>query len=893
MTNLRRVVFVSMSFFIFGAANAAEIVPTDIQQPGTQPGEVGNLESPNKCDNCHGGYNSAVEPAHNWRGSMMSHAGRDPIFWATVAIAEQDFDGAGDLCIRCHSTTGWLAGRSTPTNGSGLSASDSDGVDCDFCHKITNPDNSEHIGVMNSPFVANENNPDDPVFDWNEANGIEGYSGSGMASLWGDSDKLGPYDNADARHQFMQSKFHRDRDFCGTCHDVSNPAVGNLAHNHGAQPTADPVTANGQLGGAVDGKAAFNNPPYKYGVVERTFSEYKSAQISNTLVSDYPNLPADLQGGALAAMYNATTLNGTTDGNYQNPSAPRYFSCQTCHMRPVTGEGANKRGVPVRTDLPLHDLTGGNYWMPLAIQYLDSKGKLRLGGGMDATLTSAMLDGALRAKEQLNLAASLSLSANGAAVKIVNHTGHKLISGYPEGRRIWLNIKWYDGAGVLVREDGEYGEIGVTVDGFNVRSIIDLSATNTRIYEAHMGMTQEWAAQLISLGYPPDLALGFDRLSGDVSFSLGELASLPAGSEHETFHFVLNNTVIMDNRIPPYGMSYDLARVRNALPVPATQYGGGAPGSTYNYFDEVPLNRPAGASSAVINLMYQPTSWEYIQFLNLGNNTAAGAFLADEGKNMQEAWLHTGMAEPHIMASTTWGTPPGECNAATPALLAAEPGDKQVLVSWAEFAGDPDTTGYKLYYDQAGKAQLVTDLVCPPELQGSCDNFTDTGLTNGQEYCYKVTSYGAVCESDFSNILCAVPTQPGQAITAGVVEPMQTGSWVTQGKGKNTTTEFVLGSSFNLGDSIIIQATVRDQNGLAVTGATVAFSISGPESINLTTEPTDVNGVAEVSWATNAPNRKGQGGTATGSYTVTTINVTASGYVWDQAPVNTIFTLNP
>jgi hypothetical protein len=882
-----------MSFFIFGPAFAAEIVPTDIQQPGTQPGEIGNLESPNKCDNCHGGYNSAVEPAHNWRGSMMSHAGRDPIFWATVAIAEQDFDGAGDLCIRCHSTTGWLAGRSTPTDGSGLAASDSDGVDCDFCHMVTNPDNSEHIGMMNNPFVANESNPNDPIFDWDEANGIEGYLGSGMASLWGGSDKLGPYDNAEARHQFMQSKFHRDRDFCGTCHDVSNPAVGNLAHNRGTQATADAVVANGQLGGEVDGKAAFNNPPYKYGIVERTFSEYKSAQISNTLVSAYPDLPADLQGGALEAMYNATTLNGTTDGNYQNPPAPRYFSCQTCHMRPVTGEGANKRGVPVRTDLPLHDLTGGNYWMPLAIQYLDSQGKLRLGGDMSTALTSAMLDGALRAKEQLNLAASLSLSGNGNSVKIVNHTGHKLISGYPEGRRIWLNIKWYDGTGALLREDGEYGEIGVTVDGVNVKSIVDLSATNTRIYEAHMGMTQEWAAQLISLGYPSDLTLGFDRLTGNVAYTLGQLASSAEGSEHETFHFVLNNTVIKDNRIPPYGMSYDLARVRNALPVPAAQYGGGTPGSTYNYFDEVPLNPPADTSSAIINLMYQPTSWEYIQFLNLGNNTSAGAFLADEGKNMQEAWLNTGMAEPHIMASTTWGTPPGECNKATPALLSAEPGDKQVLVSWEELTGDPDTTGYKLYYDQAGKAQLVTDLACPPESQGSCGNFTDTGLTNGQEYCYKVTSYSVICESDFSNILCAVPTQPGQAITAGVVAPIQTGSWVTEGKGKNATTEFVLASTFNLGDSIVIQASVKDQDGLAVAGATVTFSISGPESINLMTEPTDANGFAEVSWATKAPNRKGQGGTAAGSYTVTTEGLTASGYVWDQVPVSTTFTLSP
>lgn len=82
------------------AASAADSVPTDIQMPGTQPREVSNLDTPDKCDNCHGGYDNTVEPDHTWRGSMMSNAGRDPIFWATVAIAEQDFPGAGDLCIR-------------------------------------------------------------------------------------------------------------------------------------------------------------------------------------------------------------------------------------------------------------------------------------------------------------------------------------------------------------------------------------------------------------------------------------------------------------------------------------------------------------------------------------------------------------------------------------------------------------------------------------------------------------------------------------------------------------------------------------------------------------------------------------------------------------------------
>ena len=88
---------------------SATTVPIEVQMPGTQPDEVGNLESADRCDNCHQDTDPVVNIAHEWRGSMMSHAGRDPLYWATVAIAEQDFDGSGDLCIRCHTLGGWLA----------------------------------------------------------------------------------------------------------------------------------------------------------------------------------------------------------------------------------------------------------------------------------------------------------------------------------------------------------------------------------------------------------------------------------------------------------------------------------------------------------------------------------------------------------------------------------------------------------------------------------------------------------------------------------------------------------------------------------------------------------------------------------------------------------------
>jgi len=693
--------------------SAAVTVPNEIMMPGTQPQEVQNFESPDKCDNCHGGYDIgraySNEPAFGWRGSAMGNAGRDPIFWATLAIAEQDFDGAGDLCIRCHSAGGWIGGRSTPTDGSGLAASDDDGVDCDTCHKATNPDNSEHLGVMNAPFVAN-----DPVTG-------EGFYGSGMLSVWGGSDKLGPFSDAQARHQWMQSAFHRS-DICGSCHDVSNPAVGDLAPNHGTQPTADPViSSGGNLGGPIEEKAAFNNPPYMYGIVERTFSEWKSGALDTTPVSTFLTLPADLQveSGALNMAYQSALLAGT-GGDYEDGTT-RYFGCQSCHMRPDVGEGCNKN-PRTRPDLPKHDLSGGNYWVWPLIQYQDLQGTLRLGGGLTQLQRDAMDAGQIRAQDQLRMAASLTV--DGDTVKITNLTGHKLISGYPEGRRMWLNIKWYDGGGALLREDGGYGPLGVTftnpVDGtpFEPQSLLDLHDPNTKVYQAHYSMTQEWAAVLMAVNptlYGP-IVLDYDRLTGAPGLTIGELAAQASGTYQESFHFVLNNHVAEDNRIPPYGMDYETARKRNALPVPADQYGNPGPGGTYDYWDVVTLSPPTGATGADITLYYQGTSWEYVQFLWLGNN-GQNAFLGQEGVNMLDAWINADpaapMVPPYVMATATWGTAP--CTPTEPFEVTCNDGidnDCDGLVD----GNDPDCQC---------TATEPTEVTCNDGLDNDCDGLVD------------------------------------------------------------------------------------------------------------------------------------------------------------------------
>ncbi|MGD2081845.1 MAG: Ig-like domain-containing protein, partial [Chromatiales bacterium] len=766
-----------------------------------------------------------------------------------------------------------------------------------------NPDDSDPLlqGVMNSPFIANCS-PDPNVPDKCSTTGSagEGFYGSGMLSLWPGSDKLGPYSDAAARHQFMQSQFHRSVDFCGSCHDVSNPAVGDLAPGNGAQHGAPlVVSSDGNIGGPIEEKAAFNNPPYAYGIVERTFSEYKASAFPTTRVRDFASLPTDLQvpGGSLDVTYQAALAAGT-GGDYED-GTPRYFSCQSCHMRPVEAVGCNKNGAPVRKDMPMHDQTGGNYWFANMTQYQDANGTLRLGGGLSGNQILAMDLGQQRAVNHLQQAASLSVE--GDTLKVVNLTGHKLISGYPEGRRMWLNIKWYDSNGALLREDGKYGPIGVTIPNpaggpdVEVESIIDLDDPNTRIYEAHYAMTKEWADTLLSVGYSSDLALSYDRSTGAVDFTLGELAAQPAGSYHETFHFVLNNYVAKDNRIPPYGMSYDVAQERNALPVPATQYGDPGAGGTYNYWDELDLNAlaPTGAASAEIALLYQGTSWEYIQFLEKANN-GQNAFLGQEGVNMLEAWINAEvpvamevagdrkMVPPVVMASTTWGTPPtGGNNPPTAADDSySTDQDTTLTVSAPGVLGndtDPDT-------GDSINAVLDSDVsngVLTLGADGSFSYTPDTGFTGDDSFTYQAQD-GSGALSNIATVSIAV-TATGGGATAGVAT-LETG--VITGKGQNQT--FTPQAVFNVGDEVVFRATVRDSNGNPVPNATVTLAITGPEATTVTSDPSDADGLALANWKTSD---KGRNPTPAGGYNATTDGVSATGYTWDGVLTGASFTL--
>jgi hypothetical protein len=894
-----------------------------VRMPGTQPNET-TLEAPNRCLNCHGGYDTAVEPGFNWQGSMMAQAARDFVFWSCLTVAAQDSiwavgtPNAVDICERCHFPKGWLEGRSDPTNVSAMTGADFDGVQCDFCHTTYDPffettyhgiregnawesywDETNVSGTPSQPAADETYAADmtlagtilqfngDPFFSDNKPPASYTENGAGQYFVSSGSQKRASFADAAARHQMLYSRYHKSKFFCDTCHDVSNPVLANLGQD-GTQPLTTEI-----------------DPAFSYAHVERTFSEF--------MLSAYGQ-----QGGA------------PTNQEFQDQGAPDIThagKCQDCHMRDVVGVGCNKRGVPVRRNesiehpqsgQPLHDMTGGNAWVSWVLASAipgspnydatndsllnQGPGVLTLdlsqGQGIDPV---ALLAGVDRAKQQLLLAATIKNlyydPATGVLSFLVqNNTPHKLISGFPEGRRMFVNVKAVAG-GSIIYEVNPYDYTVGTLKGLQ-------NSPNS----PSLGSNEVYVDELVYEMHPTSGLTG----------------------EDETFHFALATGRYKDNRIPPKGFRVAEADARHSLPVwhgapdpnyfTTEEYGGG--------YDEVDLTIATGADYVEVNLYYQTTSREYIEFLRdeingTGNLTLYGpdnpmgehidtyayenqlnadadnayiiqsdsffAQLKEWGDTIWQLWSHNmnvDGAAPFLMTQATYGTAEG-CTATAPTLLSAIPGHTEVALAWSDESADTNVAGYKVYYDQAGKAQLIIDIDNP-----EVTTYTDTGLTNGVEYCYKVTSYyDATCESGFSDILCAVPENQGQTTDPAGVWSMKTGKWVTEGKGKSKTTSFVETDTFAAGDSVVIRAYVEDDSDRPVANATVEITIGGPETVTLNSGPSDADGWAEATWNTQAPNKRGQGGTTPGSYTASTTNITATGYHWDGVTTSHTFTI--
>ncbi|UCF79443.1 MAG: T9SS type A sorting domain-containing protein [Candidatus Eiseniibacteriota bacterium] len=528
-------------------------VPTtlrDMELSGTQPFEGGILDNPDvSCTTCHAGYDTNVEPWHQWKGSMMAQAARDPLFFACLAVSEQDAPSVGDLCLRCHTPGGWQEGRSGDTGGGMLTAKDRQGVQCDFCHRAVDPDYKLGISPLEDVAVLDSLDVIPPAY----ANGQFVTDPNPI--------RRGPFFDAEASHAFLESPFHRKADMCGTCHDVSNPV-----YVQGATP--DIYVPN-----------TFDSPHPDEDLrnmfpVERTFSEWSMSEYAST--------------GVYAPQFAGNKADGIVS------------TCQDCHMADVSGKGCNEPGAPTRPDLPLHDLTGGNYFIPDI-----------LPGFFPGEVDSLRLrDGKLRAISMLQKAAGMSLSTGqyggnpAVFVAITNETGHKLPSGYPEGRRIWINLKAYDDGSALVYESGAY----------DFATGILTHDADAKIYEIKPGVSS--------------------RLSPIVGLDVGP-----------SFHFVLNDSIFSDNRIPPRGFTNANFVAIQSPPV-AYSYADG------QYSDTTMYVLPLEAAFVEATLYYQSTTKGYVEFLRDENVTNTA------GQEIYDAWVAQGRAAPVAMVSDTISVEP-------------------------------------------------------------------------------------------------------------------------------------------------------------------------------------------------------------------------------------------
>lgn len=213
------VVMVSLSVLLFGGP---------FTNKGTQPPITQPFKVPSQCG-CHQNYDAVnnLEPWDNWAGSPMAQSGRDPLFWASLDVANHDVANVGDFCIRCHSPVGWLNGRSEPpggsTDGCGLignidgADNDFEGLVCTFCHRYkinpTPPPGEDQVYYENGQFW---------IDDVNCPQGNEPC-------------RRGPYNypqdgTSEPVHEWLWSDYHEGSGLCGNCHNVTSPAL-NLIEN--------------------------------------------------------------------------------------------------------------------------------------------------------------------------------------------------------------------------------------------------------------------------------------------------------------------------------------------------------------------------------------------------------------------------------------------------------------------------------------------------------------------------------------------------------------------------------------------------------------------------------------------------------------------------------------
>lgn len=341
-------------------------------------------------------------------------------------------------------------------------------------------------------------------------------------------------------HSWIQDDFVGSSEACGTCHDVTTP-----------RPRLD------DEGNPVGGN--FNE--------QRTYSEWA--------------------GSAFAQ------------------PGEDFRSCQDCHMPAVADMPGCRDNVDVRaheTGGRRHDLVGANRFM---IELLSEDATVLEGIGFDHTL--AVIDDFVRTAATVEIEAppsvDLGQGLRGLSVTVTNETGHKLPTGYSEGRVMWIEL--------VARHEGEV-------------------LWSSGVWDQAAGAMQDDPQLRTYRGVAEAYATG------------------------ESLHLLRNDHWIEDTRIPPRGLMPDL----ETDPV-GGRYAVQDDGSWPN-FDVAPYtfegvsrlaDVDAGELEISARLLYLINTPAYVEFLAAANQTN------DAGNDVAMLFEAAGGATPMVVAEATLTVP--------------------------------------------------------------------------------------------------------------------------------------------------------------------------------------------------------------------------------------------
>ena len=282
-----------------------------------------------------------------------------------------------------------------------------------------------------------------------------------------------------------------------------------------------------------------------------------------------------------------------------------FRSCQDCHMPAVEDMPGCRDHVEVHhheTGGRRHDMVGANRFV---VGLLADEATVL--DGVAFTHTLSVMDEFIRTAASLQVEApehvALDEGLQGLSVTVTNETGHKLPTGYSEGRVMWLEV--------VARHDDEV-------------------VWSSGVWDARSGLADD--PQLRTYQGVAD------------AFATGE-----------TLHLLRNDHWVEDTRIPPRGMTSDV----ETDPV-GDRYTLQDDG-TWPHFDVVDygfegveaLADAEGQLDVSVRLLYLINTPDYIDFLAAENVTN------DAGNDVEMLFDAAGGAEPLVLAEASVAIPIG------------------------------------------------------------------------------------------------------------------------------------------------------------------------------------------------------------------------------------------